>query len=119
MKPLTEIAQEVEPVALKFAPIEPTLEMIKAGADVLQRLDDCEMDDEPYRARGQAMHVYMDMIAVAPHAAPQAVNEDLLAALQSLNHNGHLIEFSSDTPEDRAIKRNARAAIKKAERAKP
>ena len=82
------------------------IEVLNMHAKVIvkwQGFDDC--------SRAQAEHeANARLIASAP---------DLLEALKALYQNGHLIEFSSDTPEDCAIKRNARAAIAKAEGAKP
>ena len=60
----------------KHVPIQPTFEMIKAGAAVLERLDDCPMDEERYRARGQAMHVFMDMVEAAPNDAADMLTAD-------------------------------------------
>ena len=54
------------PAGWKLVPMIPTPEMAKAGGAVCHRDDDFEMDDEPYRERGQAIHAYMEMLEAAP-----------------------------------------------------
>ena len=62
---------QMVPLGWKIVPIEPTREMFLAGALHTMREDvdteaEGEFNNEFYRARGQAIAVYMDMLAVAP-----------------------------------------------------
>jgi len=49
-----------------LVPKFPTKSMVDEGAKVVFRTDDCDADDEPYRARWQAIHAYAEMLSAAP-----------------------------------------------------
>ena len=52
------------PDGWKLAPVEPTREMIAAGVMQTMRAD----EQDEYRARGEAISTYLDMLAAAPSA---------------------------------------------------
>jgi len=63
----------------KLVPVEPTREMIDAGHMHTMRAD----EEEPYRARGEAIACYSDMLSAAPQApsGQQAEPTELLRAM--------------------------------------
>jgi hypothetical protein len=68
-------AVQAVPTGYALVPIEPTPEMIKAGAEHITRNTDADPNEDAaqnfefYRARGCAIAAYTDMLAAAP-AAP-------------------------------------------------
>lgn len=65
------------PQGWQLVPIEPTMEMIKAGASHAIRLDE---DEDKYRARGQAIAIYKDMLGAA--IKPDTQQADLTRAVR-------------------------------------
>lgn len=54
------------PEGMVVVPELPTPMMLKAGGLVLHRDEDCQMDEDPYRERGQAAHCWIEMLAARP-----------------------------------------------------
>ena len=72
----------MEQMEWKLVPAVPTAEMVGAGAGVVFREDDCEADEEPYRARGQAIDAYTQMLAVAPEPPHLSMTKEEAATFQ-------------------------------------
>ena len=75
------------PQGWKMVPVEPTAEMIAAGAEHCFHMgsadpdDEREVKDQTYISRGCAFAAYSDMLATAPSAAQsEAVTGDVLEA---------------------------------------
>ena len=66
----------------KLVPAQPTAEMVGAGAGVVFRNDDCEADEEPYRARGQAIDAYTQMVGAAPEPPHLSMTKEEAATFQ-------------------------------------
>jgi hypothetical protein len=63
---LARASQQV-PEGWKLVPIQPTIEMVKAAQFHTEHDDDVERGDpKNYRAKGQALAVWHEMIAAAP-----------------------------------------------------